>query len=1006
MPRRVFLPVAVLFVIIVAGWVLTHFAGSHARLQDVKEGNLHVSALANHLVYKLEAVENDAFGRSKSSAVISAALTGSLDDIELARTEMDGARHSFYANAPSCLLFDISGKAIVMCDRAGLADSEGGTLYNADFFLRKARAGECSGYYAVGGPGERNYYATCPVKDGDGRVIGGVVVKDSLEDVEASFKKHPYCFMVDPNGIIFLSSREDMWLSSLWPLEDGVRRKLASSGQFGEGPFKAVLKSEARGGEYANLGGDRFLVTRRSLGRSGWSLVLLNDTSRIRAYRLFSIFTTFVLFGLTAISFGALHFTRESARRISVSERRYRSLVEGSPNCVILFDSEGRCLTINKAGLELTGYKEADIIGKRLDLIWNSGKFGDIHDPVKGVMKGERYAFNTESLQPGGRHIIWSVVLNPVYDLDGRIRRFVGIFMDITEQKHAENELRVYHEHLEDMVKERTVELSDANRRLQVEITERKQAEESLKMLMEAIESLPIGITITDVGGRIIFANAADARMHGFEVEELMNRDARIMAPSEFWNPLPFDQLCGLGVMRRESMNVRKNGEVFPVQLTSLAVKNTDGVPIGVITACEDISERKRGEEELRKHREHLVELVEERTVELKTAVQLLTNEITFRKSAEETMKKNEAKYRKLSQEFHTLLDAIPDSLLLISPDLKVLWANKGAAASLGKEVHALPGHSCYEIWFGRSDPCEDCYALKSFRSGGAESSMIRSTDGRLMDSRAFPIQDENGQVTNVIIVATDITEKTTLQAEALRAGHLASLGELAAGVAHEINNPINGIINYAQMLANRSGLGSIENDISSRIIKEGDRIAGIVRNLLSFARKRGEERLRVTLEKVLLDTITLTEVQLRKECIDLCLSVPKGIPAIIANPQQIQQVFLNLISNARYALNQKYPAAHDDKKLEISGEKVMVDGVSYVRTVFCDRGTGIPEDLLEKVINPFFSTKPSGEGTGLGLSISHGIVKDHGGRLMLESRQGAYTRVVVDLPAEEEHGK
>ncbi len=135
---------------------------------------------------------------------------------------------------------------------------------------------------------------------------------------------------------------------------------------------------------------------------------------------------------------------------------------------------------------------------------------------------------------------------------------------------------------------------------------------------------------------------------------------------------------------------------------------------------------------------------------------------------------------------------------------------------------------------------------------------------------------------------------------------------------------------------------------------------------------------------------------------IKLVVDLPHDLPAIVANPQQIQQVFLNIINNARYALNEKYPQAHEDKVLEITGEEMRTEGMPHVRIAFHDRGTGIPAELLDRVMMPFFSTKPGGKGTGLGLCISHGIVSDHGGTLDVESMEGEFTRATVILPAKE----
>jgi signal transduction histidine kinase len=242
-------------------------------------------------------------------------------------------------------------------------------------------------------------------------------------------------------------------------------------------------------------------------------------------------------------------------------------------------------------------------------------------------------------------------------------------------------------------------------------------------------------------------------------------------------------------------------------------------------------------------------------------------------------------------------------------------------------------------------------------------------------------------------------TEKIVLQVETLKAAHLASIGKLAAGVAHEINNPINGIINYARILSNKSAPGSAESDVAERISKEGRRIAGIVKGLLSFAREGREEKRPVSVESILREALVLTEAQMRKEGIAVRLDFPPGLPDIHANPQQIQQVFMNVINNAQYALNQKYPGDHETKVLAISGE-VVVEGGPFVRVAFHDLGIGIASQTLDKIMNPFFTTKPMGKGTGLGLSITHGIIADHGGRLSVKSVEGGYTLVWIDLPA------
>jgi len=422
---------------------------------------------------------------------------------------------------------------------------------------------------------------------------------------------------------------------------------------------------------------------------------------------------------------------------------------------------------------------------------------------------------------------------------------------------------------------------------------------------------------------------------------------------------------------------------------------------IGLVHVVRDITKRKQAEEEIQRAKDELERKVEERTSELRIINEQLREEIAERKQMEEVLWQSESKFKKLSQEFNILLDAIPDNLLLLSPELKIIWSNKSATSVVG--INTV-GQYCYKLCCNLTSPCNDCPAIRSFRTGKAESNQLSTPDGRSWDIRAFPIKDDSGKVKNVIEVASDITERVNLQAETIRTRQLASLGELAAGVAHEINNPINNIINYAQILLDEYEVEKRDNNIPCQIIKEGERIATIVRSLLSFARIRKEEKSIVGLDEIFSDMLALTTVQLHKEGIKLKVDIPSALPKILAHPQQIQQVFLNIISNSRFALNEKYPATHKDKILEIVCEKTTIGDNPWVRIIFHDRGTGIPANIFNKVMHPFFSTKPGSSGTGLGLSISHGIISEHGGKLMIGSVEGEFTRVTVELPARMEN--
>ena len=236
---------------------------------------------------------------------------------------------------------------------------------------------------------------------------------------------------------------------------------------------------------------------------------------------------------------------------------------------------------------------------------------------------------------------------------------------------------------------------------------------------------------------------------------------------------------------------------------------------------------------------------------------------------------------------------------------------------------------------------------------------------------------------------------------EARSKGRFAMLGELAAGIAHEVNTPINTIINCSQLVLLADNREELEHD--AMIIRdEGRRIAGIVGGLLSFARRGKGEKTSCKVDRIVSDTVRLIEAKLRKQQIRLLVDIPGTIAAVRANPQQMMQVFLNLINNAAHALHEKFPESHADKAIRIKGDQVRTERGAMVRLAFHDQGNGIPAPFLDKVMKPFFTTKPAGEGTGLGLSITQGIIADHGGTLLLESVEGVFTRVTLELPAAE----
>jgi signal transduction histidine kinase len=241
-----------------------------------------------------------------------------------------------------------------------------------------------------------------------------------------------------------------------------------------------------------------------------------------------------------------------------------------------------------------------------------------------------------------------------------------------------------------------------------------------------------------------------------------------------------------------------------------------------------------------------------------------------------------------------------------------------------------------------------------------------------------------------------------------LHGQRLESLGTLAGGVAYEINNPTMGVMNYAQLILDGSEPGSHAAEFATEIIAESKRITSTVKALLEFARAGPVLSERATPVSIVTPIGKLFEAITHRDNIALAIDVPSDLPPIRCRSQEIQQVLLNLLTNARDALNERYPSHDPDKKVTLSVRSLQHDGATQIRFTVEDRGPGVDPEVAVRIFDPFFTTKDRSrgggstpKGTGLGLSISHRIAQDHGGALSVDSTLGEFTRFHLDLPVE-----
>jgi signal transduction histidine kinase len=258
------------------------------------------------------------------------------------------------------------------------------------------------------------------------------------------------------------------------------------------------------------------------------------------------------------------------------------------------------------------------------------------------------------------------------------------------------------------------------------------------------------------------------------------------------------------------------------------------------------------------------------------------------------------------------------------------------------------------------------------------------------------------------LVFARDLTEelemekrKAEWEMQIQQKQRLESIGVLAGGVAHEINNPINGIMNYAQLIIDESQQDDIIEDYVNQILRESQRISDIVKNLLQFSRHEKHAYSYTSVYDIIENTLLLIKVIFKNDQIDLRLTAENDLPDIKCRSQQVQQVFMNLMTNARDSLNEKYPGYHESKIIEVDVCLKNVDESRWIYLSVKDYGLGINDEVKARLFEPFFSTKPKHIGTGLGLSISFGIVEDHHGKIMLDSVVGEYTMFTVALPVD-----
>jgi two-component system NtrC family sensor kinase len=366
------------------------------------------------------------------------------------------------------------------------------------------------------------------------------------------------------------------------------------------------------------------------------------------------------------------------------------------------------------------------------------------------------------------------------------------------------------------------------------------------------------------------------------------------------------------------------------------------------------------------------------------------------------SLKKSEEHLRKVFAAAH-------DAIMTTDNEGRITLWSESSEKLFDYPKEEIVGKSFETLFAGSADPTLLTYMHDGPQSEGRWQGEIvyRKRDGTTFDGWCVTtsLRDENDQMLGHLSVVRDVTERKHMEMQLIQADKMASLGELAAGVAHEINNPLSGILSNAEFL--QEEIPSEEHERQEEIheiIRNSERIKSIVRDLLNFSRQKDSQEASVfPLNDAIESSLNLTGHQIELDHIGIIKETVESLPPLRGSFNQIEQVIINLLTNARHALNERYPGRNENKVIRLRSSEVTLEGERYVRFELMDQGAGIRQEDLDKICNPFFTTKPPGKGTGLGLSISYNIIQQHGGRMQFESKLGEYTMAIVDLPTYEE---
>ncbi|MGH7167997.1 MAG: PAS domain S-box protein, partial [Nitrospiraceae bacterium] len=622
-------------------------------------------------------------------------------------------------------------------------------------------------------------------------------------------------------------------------------------------------------------------------------------------------------------SFGQLEQRMRDIRRL---EEKYRDLIENSPEMIHQLNKAGQFVHVNKTELDKLGYSHEEMQGMHLWDIVPKGREPEILAYLERLGSQGRSTIETVFLTREGTPIDVEIHSTALLDPEGggllHSRAFVR---DITQRKLLEQQVQRYTTQLEQEVAAQTQQLSLSQKRY--------------KALFDLAAD---SVFMVDPDGRITAVNKREEQALGYAEAQAIGRTfLEFVLPRhhDVTNGLIGKIVLGESQVRTQEIEVmHRDGRPMPAEMDLIRIE--DGATVSVMVQLRDITERKRLEQQLQEYSEELEAKVRERTREIEETKQYLEN----------------------------LLENANDVIYILDPEQRFTYVNSKVEA-WGYRKEDLIGRPYLSLLSKRHRGRR----LKSTLDIGAKQVyevevMSPTGEARAVMVSVSPLHDPEGRIQGVLGIARDITETKKLEQQIRNSEKLASIGKLAAGVAHEINNPLGGILNCLYNLRKRTLTPTRQEEYIASMEDGLRRVQKIVRQLLDFSQQHDLQLSPTDINAVVEQVLVLTNHAFVENQITLDKQLHPDLPSLLVDRHMIEQVLMNLILNAVQAIK---GGGLITIRTRVAGGVCSVDVE--------DTGCGIPAHVLPRIFDPFFTTKGTGEGTGLGLSVSLGIVERHG---------------------------